>query len=216
MFNGFVSASLKSFGVIYVELLEVYNAGEFMTSLNSTVHNLCGIFYSKKTRDVGLNICASSCSCTLHGVRTIDFSNANKRVQQNKHYSGLSTMASPPMTPHIHVLVPTCVFQQQNNSGFKCLSFSLSPKKADSFCFFGRLFHSQVPSYLLVGILCLIFDSGVLAGWLVDKIGIRPVGFLGTTCGLIGLTIAAFGSSIYFVLVGYGVIAGILHALFSR
>ncbi len=55
----------------------------------------------------------------------------------------------------------------------------------------------------------LFTNAGILAGWLHDKIGTRALGLLGTTCGLIGLTVSAFSSSIYMVIIGYGCISGL-------
>ncbi len=42
-----LSGCLKAFGVIYLELLDMYNAGEFVTSLASTMNTLTGVVYSK-------------------------------------------------------------------------------------------------------------------------------------------------------------------------
>ena len=50
--------------------------------------------------------------------------------------------------------------------------------------------------------------SGVLGGWLLDKIGMRRIGLLGATSGLVGLTVAAFSPNIYVLMVGFGLISG--------
>ena len=49
---------------------------------------------------------------------------------------------------------------------------------------------------------------GFIFGCLVDKFGVRPVVIFGAFLSVIGFTFSAFGTNIYFTIVGYGVIAG--------
>ncbi len=42
-----ISGGMKAFGVVYLELLDIYDVGEFLTSLASAMNTLTGVFYSK-------------------------------------------------------------------------------------------------------------------------------------------------------------------------
>ena len=54
----------------------------------------------------------------------------------------------------------------------------------------------------------IIFFSGLITGYLTDKIFIRYLVLFGAVLSLGGFTLSAFGPSIYYTIIGYGVITG--------
>ena len=50
--------------------------------------------------------------------------------------------------------------------------------------------------------------TGLITGYLADKISIRWTVIFGAVVSLAGFTISAFGPNIYYTIIGYGVLTG--------
>ncbi len=94
----FMGGSLKAFGVIYVELLDFFDAGEFLSSLPSTINTLTGVFsgesgkwkqkHSQVANSSGHNLSEESASktCESHvGLFSTDRSFGRMAAGQNRN-----------------------------------------------------------------------------------------------------------------------------------